>query len=348
MNNFDCIPKTEGITKEEMLAVLLREEYGYIPSAPFSISARLNAKDERFCAGKGVLESLTLVCASEWGDVEFPFTFAYPKGAEKPSPAFIHINFRDNIPDAYQPSEEILDRGYAVFTFCYKNVTSDDGDFSTGIAGAYYKGRERNETDCGKIAFWAWAAMRLLDYALAYRSDIVRSDRISVIGHSRLGKTALLAGALDERFYCAISNNSGCGGAAIARGNTGEKIKDICRNFPFWFCKGYTKYIDNEDNMPFDQHFLVAANYPHFVYVASAELDAWACPENEYLSAYLASEMYEREGRVGLSSDKRELPSVGTHCHGGDIGYHYRSGSHYLSRYDWNMYIDYLNAKEGE
>jgi len=183
--------------------------------------------------------------------------------------------------------------------------------------------------------------MRVLDYALTL--DSIDPSRISVTGHSRLGKTALLAGMLDERFYCGISNDSGCSGASIARDNDGETVKKIVDRFPYWFCENYYKYSDNEDAMPFDQHFLVAANYPHRVYVASAEDDAWACPKNEFLSCTLAGEFYKKHGGVGFLHNG-EMPECGKPIVGGDVGYHIRKGSHYQSREDWKYYIEFLES----
>lgn len=145
----------------------------------------------------------------------------------------------------------------------------------------------------------------------------------------------------DEKF-CAISNDSGCSGAALARENYGETIEDICQRFPYWFNKHYLKYMNNEDKLPFDQHYLVAANYPHLVYIASAEGDEWACPKNEYLSAVAASSYYEKRGKKGFVHHER-LAKVGDAFHDGCIGYHIRPGKHYLSREDWLKYIEFLN-----
>ena len=121
-------------------------------------------------------------------------------------------------------------QGFAVATIYYKDVTGDDGDFTNGLAGVLFGGKERNEHDPGKIMMWAWAAMRAADYLQTLDSADLES--LAVIGHSRLGKTALVAAAFDERFRFVHSNNSGCSGAAIIRGKTGEQIDDICRNFP--------------------------------------------------------------------------------------------------------------------
>lgn len=331
------LPKVSEKTKAELLELLLREEYGTLPPKA-TVRAEILEREDRFCAGKAVREKLLLCCEGPFGAFSFPFTFVYPKKDGR-HPAFVHINFRDCIPDRYQPTEELIDEGFATLTFCYKDVSSDDGDFSSGLAGVVYPSGEQSETGCGKIGLWAWAAMRIMDYALT-RLELDK-ERISVAGHSRLGKTALLTGALDERFFCAFSNDSGCGGAALSRGNDGETVEKITNVFPYWFCKKFRDYADKEETLPMDQHFLVAANLPHRVYVASAEGDLWACPKNEYLSCVAASEYYETAFSQGFVHPDR-FPAAGERFHEGPIGYHYRPGLHYFSREDWLEYIAYL------
>lgn len=342
MNMIDTLPSALQLNKQELVDVLLREEYGYLPKRPHTVTAEEVSVDKSFCAGKADLKKLSLTCHMDEGEFSFPVYYVAPKGKQN-IPCFIHINFRDLIPDRFQPTEELIDMGYATLTFCYRDVTADNGDFTDGLAGIVYPDGKRKPEDCGKIGLWAWAAMAIMDYAQTLE-ELDRS-KISVIGHSRLGKTALLAGALDERFYCAFSNDSGCGGAALARNNTGERIQNIVKNFPFWFCENYYKYVEHEDDMPFDQHWLIAANYPHMVYVASAVGDSWACPKNEYLSCEAASRFYESKGKTGLISPAR-IPEEGECFHDGNIGYHLRGGTHYLSREDWQKNIAFLNGKK--
>jgi len=327
--------------RSEILTLLCREEYGFIPSTLTSLRFELVAEDKQFCAGKVTLSKV--LAAGQLGDrsFSFPFYTSIPNGKQK-YPFFVFINFKDAIPDAYFPVEEICDNGFAVLSFCYQDVTSDDNDFTNGLAGVIFGGSERKADECGKIAMWSWAASRVMDYAETLSSlDLTKAV---VVGHSRLGKAALLTGALDPRFACTISNESGCSGAAVSRGKTGEKIKDICNRFPHWFCANYSKYMDKEQDLPFDQHFLVAAAAPRLAYVASAKKDTWADPDSEYLSCVAASEVYGKLGLAGFVHPDR-LPEVGDVFHEGDIGYHLRDGLHYLSREDWLYFIRFLKRK---
>lgn len=331
------------LAKKELLNTLCNEEYGFLPPAPIKTTWEEIERNENFCAGKATLKKILIKCLTENGEFTFPIYSAIPNGNFK-HPFFIHISFKENVPNEYLPSEEICDNGFGVLSFWYKDITSDSGDFNNGLAKVIYKEAERSENQCGKIGLWSWAASRVMDYTESL-SNLDLSNA-AIIGHSRLGKTALLTGALDDRFNYVISNNSGCSGAALARGNAGEKIKDIYETFPYWFCKNYEKYIDNEDNMPFDQHFLLSAIAPRKVYVASAKEDLWADPVSEYLACVAASETYEKLGLKGFVHPDR-LPEAGDVFHEGNIGYHLRAGKHYLSREDWNYYMNYIKLNIG-
>ncbi len=325
-------------TKVEMLEVMQQQVYGFIPAAPKSI--RFEEKKKyipNFCAGKATCTKVTAVCEMEEGEFSFPFYFTCPT-AEGKYPFFVHINFRADVPDRYQPTEEIIDNGFAVLSFNYKDVTSDDESFSNGLAGVLYKNKKRGASDAGKIAMWAWAAHRVMDYA-QMQENLDGAHGI-VCGHSRLGKTALLASATDERFFAAYSNDSGCSGAAITRNKQGETVRDICTQFPYWFCENYYAYINREETMPFDQHWLIACCAPRYVLVGSASEDLWADPDSEMLACAAASDAF----KGGFVSEDR-LPQIDDKFFAGDIGYHLRRGLHYFGRQDWHRLIEFVRRK---
>ena len=322
--------------KDEMLGILLCEEYGYLPQKPDSLCFEAEENTvPNFCAGKAALNKVTAVCKIGEKSFSFPFYFTLPT-AEGKHPFFVHINFRDCVPDRYMPTEELVDNGYAVLSFCYKDVTSDDGDLTNGLAGILYENGSRKASDAGKIAMGAWAAQRVMDYAVT-RADVLDLNNCAVCGHSRLGKTALLASATDERFKFAYSNDSGCSGAALSRGCKGESVADILRVFPYWFCENYKKYASCVDTMPFDQHFLIASIAPRRVLIGSASKDFHADPVSEQLCCAAASEAFENGFVCG-----RFPAEVGDEFFGGDVGYHLREGLHYFSREDWNKLIKFM------
>lgn len=323
-------------TREEMLEILQSQEYGYMPPVPEELHFSEEEADTRFCAGKAQLRKVTAHCKQNGKPFSFPFYASVPTTGGK-HPFFVHVNFRDCVPDRYQPNEEIHDCGFAVLSFCYQDVTSDDDDFTNGLAGVLYENGERGQHDAGKIAMWAWACQRVLDYACT-QPEVFDLSAAGVCGHSRLGKTALLAAATDQRFGFAYSNDSGCSGAALSRARMGETVAAINRAFPYWFCKKFWEYAENEDKMPFDQHYLIASIAPRKVLVGSAAEDAWAGPESEFLSCLAASSAFEKglvhEGKVPHAPEKLLE---------GDVGYHIRHGKHYFSRTDWQRLMEFVN-----
>lgn len=327
--------------REQMLEILLREEYGYLPPAPEQMSWTVTENYLPDVAGKANISKVMLTCRVRGKDFSFPIYTAIPKG-DGPYPFFIHVNFRDDVPDRYMPTEELIDNGFACISFSYNDVSTDDGDFTNGLAGVLYENGQRGPTDPGKIAMWAWAVHRAMDYAQTL--ECLDMSRSVVCGHSRLGKTALLAGATDKRFAFVYSNDSGCSGAAITRDKDGETVRDICESrFPYWFCENYRKYIDNEHNMPFDQHYLLAVIAPRYVCVGCAAEDTWADPDSEILCCAAAGEAYEAMGIPGFISEDR-LPVTGDVFHEGSIGYHLRAGTHYFGREDWQKLIRFVNT----
>jgi len=323
--------------RAELTELLLEKEYGRIPPRPEHMNVEIKKEDTRFCAGKATLRHLELTCQLNGRVFSFPAASVIPKGDN--IPAFVHINFRSDVPDKYMPSEEIADCGYAVFSFNYEDVTKDSIDFESGIAP--YLCRDRSADNApGKIAMWAWAAMRLMDYIQTL--PVIDKDNIAVVGHSRLGKTALLTGGIDERFNYVISNDSGCCGAAILRDKDGETLEKICEVFPHWFCPGLVKGNKNPAALPFDQHMLLALTVPRHLIVGSAENDLWADPKSEFLCLAAVNPAYNIFGMRGLVHEDK-IPTATSVLNEGDSAYHIRHGNHYFSREDWLYYINYID-----
>ncbi|MDL2319344.1 acetylxylan esterase [Eubacteriales bacterium OttesenSCG-928-A19] len=190
----------------------------------------------------------------------------------------------------------------------------------------------------GAIGAWAWAVSRVVDFLVEWPR--VNPRQIAICGCSRAGKAALWCAAQDERIALTISNVSGCTGAAITRGKTGERVRDITSRFPHWTCPTYATYADDEERMPVDQHMLLALCAPRPLYVSSASEDDWADPRMEFASAGLAGEIHRLYGRTGLAIDA--FPPVNTPSLEGDVAYHNREGGHGCTEYDWEQYIRFM------
>ncbi len=260
------------------------------------------------------------------------------------------------------PLEMIIDRGYAIATMCYHDIFPDNPKMKGRSVIPLFTGYSANNTatnegvgsgsngttrhDIGHsacdewqaIGAWAWGSSRIVDY-LETREEI-DNDKVAIMGHSRQGKAALWAGAQDERFKVVISNNSGCGGAALFRREFGETIDIINNAFPHWFCGNFQKYNKREPSLLVDQHQLIALIAPRKAYVASAEEDQWADPKGEFLATYHAGPAYRLYGLSAIDSET--MPELHAPIME-DIGYHIRAGKHDVTDYDWKQYLDFAD-----
>ena len=319
--------------RARLIALFEENVFGKTPVAPDHVDCEVLSRQEGVWAGNAVEEQLALTWQTPGGPFTLPVYLARPR-SEGPHPAFVLINFRPDVPDQYMPVEEILDQGFAIARIYYKDVTDDSAKLDK-LAALY---PAQGVYTWGKIGMWAFACSRVLDYLLT-RPEI-DGHRVAVIGHSRLGKTALWCGAQDERFSLVISNDSGCSGAAITRGKAGESLARITDVFPFWFCENYFQYANREDALPIDHHQLIGLMAPRFVCVGSASEDTWADPESEFLACCAATAAYDARALTGLVTADR-LPHVGEALQEGHIGYHLRQGAHFLSRADWARYMEF-------
>lgn len=326
------------IYKKEIKRILCEQEYGFFPEGHAKIATKIIEENTKYCASSAVYRKIEMTMFWEGKEYTFPIKSVIPK-LENPCPAFIFLDFEKQLPNTDIPVEEVCDNGFAVFSINYRSITSDDDNMHDGVASIL----NAEENDYGKIMIWAWTAMHVMDYVQTLPE--IDKKNIAIVGHSRLGKTALLTGAFDERFSFVISNDSGQSGAALSRGKEGERIKDITDRFPYWFCKNYKKYQEREEEQSFDQHFLTALVAPRNLYIASAEQDKWADPYSEYLTAVATDEVYQLYGIKGFIHPD-SYPKVLDKFQEGNIGYHLRKGTHYIGRYDWQCFMEYMRQHQ--
>ena len=359
----------EKVRRPELMALFETEMFGKMPGKPADMHFKVLSSDAEALGGKATRKEVAVYFdAAE--KVYMTLLMYVPNDRKGPVPAFLGVNFKGNhgttddpevsMPTDQQlegygpkyrlearganahrwPYEYVISQGYAVVTFAREDVDPDWHDgFRNGVHAVMDKGLERKADSWGTVATWSWGLSRALDY-LETDKDI-DSRKVAVIGHSRLGKAALWAGAVDQRFALVISNNSGCSGAAISRRQFGEHLLRINTTFPHWFCENYKKYNSKEDTLPFDQHELIAMIAPRPVYVASASSDHWADPKGEMLALANSSPVYELYGYEGFHAE--ELPPVNTPMVTDRMGYHMRKGKHNIVLYDWQQYVSFAD-----
>ena len=332
--------------RQELVDILAEYQYGRMPAYTGKTTAVVE-RSEISAAGKAVTQLVKITFPTPDGEsFTFPVNLTIPNTAKhwNPLPAFVFISF--GFPK-YYPLEEIVDNDVIVAEMVMNDVAADREDhYEGGMAPHYIKDGKRESDTFGKIGMWAFAASRVLDYLLTL--NFVDAEHVGVMGHSRLGKTALWAGANDERFTHVFSNDSGCSGAALTRMKVGETFPRIAKVFPYWFNEKMQEIsvsVEASEQVPFDQHFLVAAIAPRKAYVASAMEDSWADPYSEYLACHAASPAWEIHGLKGFCAPER-LPIPDEEYTYGYLGYHLRPGTHFLSRYDWIRYINFLKEPE--
>lgn len=235
-------PESWPERRAELMALLREQVYGFSPEETSVVTVE-NEEEKPCFAGKANLGRVILKVRFGEKAFSFPVRYAFPR-AKRPAPVFVVLNFRPEVPDLYLPAEEILDGGFGFAQLCYTDVVNDryHGDFSDGLGKAYYDGSARRPDEWGKIGMWAYAASRVIDWL--YTREEADKGHIMVIGHSRLGKTALYTGMSDERVWATFVNDSGAGGASIARHKkTGETIHDIVKNGIWdWFADNYRRW----------------------------------------------------------------------------------------------------------
>ncbi|MCC6494434.1 MAG: acetylxylan esterase [Pirellulales bacterium] len=359
--------------KPELKRLFEHYMYGRQPAAPPQTFGRVLFEDAHALGGQGVLREMELT----FGPPEWPKIYlliAAPKG-QGPFPCFVGANFGGNhlftdhrkvrlpqswVPDRYPgvvdhratdagrgaqagvwPLEGIVARGYATATFYCGDVQPDRPDVLEGMRAVWGTSSSKDGDQTATIMTWAWGIQRAIDYLAT--DHAIDAKRIAVVGHSRLGKTALVAAAFDDRIALAVANQAGCGGSGPSRHHDpkAETVERITRAFPHWFCQNFTAFGPDPARLPFDQHALVALCAPRPVLFTAAADDLWANPAGKFEVLKAATPVYELLGVEGLKAEA--MPAPDAPLIGSRLGYWIRRGQHAMSPPDWQTYLDFAD-----
>ena len=374
-NAVKTVHRWENSRRQEILHLFEEHVYGKPAGEQVNVVYQTISLQEDVLAGQAVKKEVKVLFTAGEDTVDMNILIYLPKSREGPAPVFLGLNFYGNhsIHDdpgimlhqkwvrnnedfgitghrateksrgvrAYRwPVEAIIQRGYGLATIYYGDLFPDHKEGTgDGVQRLFRRAEVADSTGWGAIATWAWGLSRAMDY---FENDSgIDQSKVIVMGHSRLGKTSLWAGACDPRFAAVIANNSGCGGAALFRRRYGETIEIINNNFPHWFCQNFHRFDDAEDDLPVDQHMLISLIAPRPVYVASAVEDRWADPKGEFLSVFHASEVYRLYGLQGIK--KKNMPPLNEPILSSRVGYHIRRGGHDVTRFDWDRFMDFAD-----
>ena len=356
-----------GRRRNEIMELFATHVYGHNPKPPAKTRFEISEENKSALGGKAIRKQVAIDLTSAKDGPKESLLLYIPVGARKPVPVILTLNFMGNQSVINDPAiqlpmiwtwkthdrqqatedsrgrdkefevEKVLARGYAFATIYYQDIDADFKEgYSHGIRPLFLKpGHNGPEPDdWGAIGAWSYGLSRAMNYLEHDRN--IDAKRVAIMGHSRLGKTALWAGALDERFAMVLSSCSGEGGASLARRNYGETIANLMDAFPYWFADNLHKYADHVDQLPVDMHELIALLAPRPVYVTGAEDDRWADPKGEFLACVGAGPVYHLLGKQGL--DTEQIPALNTPIQH-TIAFHIRTGKHEVTEFDWDQFL---------
>jgi hypothetical protein len=344
-----AVSREQWIRRRAEVLELFREHvYGRRPGPPDTLQFDLLEENRGALDGAATLQRVAVNSVHQGRRHRFELTLFLPNGRRGPAALFLLLNNRPATntdptrkeKSGFWPAEQVIARGYGIAALQVGELAPDDAKrFREGVITLFEgSGAGARQADAwGALAAWGWGASRAMDYFQS--NPRIDASRVAVVGHSRGGKAALWAGAEDDRFALVVSNDSGEGGAALTRRDYGETLARITTSFPHWFAGNYRGFADRVDALPVDQHMLLALMAPRALYVASADEDLWADPRGEFLSLAHASPVYALWGDPAIGAG--DMPALEQPLVRGRRGYHVRRGTHNLTPYDWERFVDF-------
>jgi hypothetical protein len=337
--------------RPEILRAYQTEIYGRIPANTPKMTWEITETDSAAKGNTAVMRRAVGHIGTAPDAPRVNMMIYTPAKAAEPVPLILLLNFGGGPPVEGKPvtntqfndppvAADILARGWGYAMVGYQDIQPDRlNTFNQGVIGqTLAPGQQLKSDEWGAITAWSWGLSRMIDY---FDTDkLVDAKKIAVFGHSRLGKTALWASALDERIAAVYSSCSGEMGAALARRDWGETVDDMTQNFPYWFAGNFQKYAGHWPDIPVDAHMLIALSAPRPVFITGGTQDQWADPVGEFKAGVAAGPVYRLLGKNDLGTS--ELPPLDTPLTKGDIGWHYHTGGHAATPADWKAFVEFV------
>jgi len=335
--------------RPEIVGIFAEHVYGQMPQHFDSIVFTVVSENEAALDGTATAKEVDITITRNGNSLPIRLNLLIPNDAEKPVPVTLLMNHRgpENMDitleskEDFWPAETILQRGYAAAVYSVGDVADDDTEtYTEDILETLYPEQIGRDDGMMALSAWGWGAMRIMDYFET--DDDIDQQKSMLVGHSRGGKSALWTGANDERWGIIVANESGAVGAALSKRKFGETVEIINNGFPYWFTPNFEDFNQNESEMPFDQHMLLATIAPRGVYITAAEDDEWADPKGMYESLLHASEVYENIYGISIPLSDR-MPAINNPTDNSYAAYHIRDGEHDLKIYDWVQFLNFAD-----
>lgn len=332
--------------RPEILKFYRDNIYGHVPQNAPKVIWEVVETDPAGREGTTIVKKITGRMGDKPDGPRMNLTLSLPAKVPGPVPVLLNLTFgfnpaRARAPaDGFDPVKEVLSRGWGHASLGYTDIQPDKADrWSEGVIGLTLReGQTKPEPgEWGTISAWAWGISRAIDYLETEKN--INARQISISGASRLGKTVLWAGAQDERVAAVFSVVSGEMGASLIRRDWGETLDDMAQNFHWQFAGNMQLWVGRWNELPVDQHLLIALCAPRPVYVNGGLKDQWSDPKGEFLSLVAAGPVYRLLGKHDLGVN--ELPALDNPITSGELAFHYHSSGHTAVPADWKAFLDF-------
>jgi len=334
--------------RPEILKLYQTEIFGRVPGNVPKVTWEIAATEPKALDGPAVLKKVVGRVGDKADGPRLNLTLYVPAKAAGPVPVILTLTFGGGAGGkgpkfagkANPARDEILGRGWAFATLGYGDIQPDrPNTFHQGVIGLTLAPDQAKPAadEWGSVSAWAWGVSRVVDYLETDKA--IDAKCIGIQGHSRLGRTVLWAAAQDTRIAATFASCSGCTGAALFRRDWGETVDDMAQNFPYQLAGNYQKWVGRWNDMPVDNHMLIALVAPRALFCSGGTGDQWADPKGQFLALVAAGPVYQLVGAKGLGVT--DLPPRDRAVIDGDLGWIYHTGGHTTPLSDWRHFLDF-------